>query len=46
MAQVAEMSDANVIHPKNEDSVLSALHALAFVVIGRHGVNGNISDRG
>ena len=46
MAQIAEMRDANVIHAKDKNGILAALHALAFVVIGRHGVNGNIPNRG
>src|ERR687894_92639 len=38
------MSDANVIHSKNEDGVFAALQALALVVVGGNRVNRNVTD--
>src|SRR5215467_12700339 len=46
MAQVSQMSDADVIHTKDEDSVFPSLEAVAFVVVGGNIVNRNVTDRG
>ena len=45
MAQVAEMGDANVVDPEDEDRVLAALHAAALVVERGDNINRNIADR-
>src|SRR5215813_5344548 len=46
MAQVAEMGNADVIHPKDEDRILASLHALALIMVCGNKVNRNVPNGG
>lgn len=44
MTQVAEMSDANIIDPKNKDRILASLHSLALVMVSRDDIDRYVAD--
>lgn len=44
MPQVTQMGYADVIHAEDEDGVFSSLESLAFVMIGRDRVDGDVPD--